>query len=136
MKASEHTFEFQSYTIADAAQREAEYHERRASYWQMEYDDAVGIVESTIGAKVAKHAITGGYTVEVVIDYGDPDAYHQMQRAFKKLHDHKEAARELRSKEELYRTQVSRTYELDSADVHYFNLSNTRVPEDEEAVFG
>ena len=135
-KAAEHTFQFKAFAIADAAEREADYHERRVEFWQYEYDDAVKIVEETIGAKVAKHPITGGYTVEVVVDYGDPAAYQQMQRSFRKIQEHKEAARELRSKEQLYRSQRERVYELDSADVHYFNLSDTRVPEDEEVAFG
>jgi hypothetical protein len=121
---SDHEFEFPAVKIAEAAKAEAGYHEQRRDYWQGEYDAAVEIVEKTCGAKVEKQAITGGYTVSVVVDYGDPAAYQRMTQAFRKWQSHLEEAERFRTDARLYGTQNGRVYELSTEDVHYFRLGS------------
>lgn len=122
MKRSEHLFLFSAADISAAAKAEAEYHEERKAFWEEEYDKAVAIVEKTCGARVDKRPVTGGYEVDVVIDYGDPAAYQQMRRAYSKIGQHREAAEEFRTDERVYGSQDQRMYELDSVDVHHFRL--------------
>jgi len=122
VKRSEHTFLFSAADISKAAKDEAEYHESRVAYWQEEYDKAVAIVEVTAGARVDRRPVTGGYEVDVVVDYGDPAAYQQMRRSFQKINSHREEAETFRTDERVYGSQDSRMYELDSADVHHFRL--------------
>ena len=117
-----HLFHFTAGKIAVAAHQEAEYHEGRLTYWQGEYDKAVVVVERTIGAKVEKQPITGGYTVAVVVNYGDPAAFRRMQDAFAKIASHRAAAERFRSDYALYGSQDNRSYELDAEDVHHFRL--------------
>lgn len=121
---NEHLFQFNAIRIAAAASDEADYHEDRLQFWKDEYDKAVEVVENTIGAKVEKRNVTGGYTVDVVVDYGDPADYRQMKRAFEKMNDHRDAAERYRSDQKVYETQADGVYLLDTNDVHYFRLGN------------
>lgn len=121
MGMNEHTFRFHAGEIAKAAGDEAAYHEARADYWQGEYERAVERVEDTIGAKVNRRPVTGGFEVEVVIDYGDQEAYGRMQQAFRKMNTHREKARLFRTDETLYGTQ-DRDYELSNSDVHALRI--------------
>lgn len=122
MKRKEHTFLFSATDICKAARDEAEYHEARIAYWEEEYDKAVAIVEKTAGARVDKRPITGGYQVDVVVDYGDPAAYRRMQQSFSKIQSHREDAEQFRTDERVYGSQDGRQYELDTEDVHHFRL--------------
>lgn len=122
MNRKEHLFLFSASDIAKAAAAEAEYHEERKAYWEKEYDAAVAIVEKTAGAKVQKQAVTDGYRVDVVIDYGDPAAYRRMQESFSKINSHREDAERFRTDERVYGSQSDRLYELDSDDVRHFRL--------------
>ncbi len=122
MKRSEHLFLFSATDIAKAAKDEAEYHEARVTFWEGEYDKAVDTVEQTAGVKVEKRPVTGGYEVDVVVDYGDPAAYQHMRRSFQKINSHREDAEAFRTDERVYGSQDSRMYELDAADVHHFRL--------------
>jgi hypothetical protein len=122
MSRTEHEFQFQSHSIAKAAKEEAEYHEERLRYWQDAYENAAEVVEATIGAKLVRQPITGGFQVSVVVDYGDKDAYDRMQQAFQKISDHRAAAERFRSDEKVYGTQNDRVYELSLDDVHYYRL--------------
>jgi len=121
-KRSEHSFQFPAGEIAAAARAEADYHEDRLRYWQDEYDEAIRTVEKTIGAKIVRRAVTAGEEVDVVVDYGDSDAWQQAQRAFRKIRDHREAVGRYRTDERVYSTQSDRVYELDTDDVHHFRL--------------
>lgn len=121
-KRSQHTFEFTAPTIAAAAKDEAEWHEGRLLHWQELRDQAVEIVKQTIGAKVIEREQTNGTYVDVVVDYGDPAAWQEYQKASQKIKDHRAAAERYRSDQRVYETQASRTYELDLEDVHHFRL--------------
>ena len=121
-KRSEHLFQFKASQITEACAREAKYHEERAAYWRDELEAATTIVEETAGVEVKKQAITGGWRPEVVVHYGDPSAYARMQEAWSKLNKHEEEAERFRTDEKVYDTQGDRTYELDTADVHYYRL--------------
>jgi hypothetical protein len=127
---AEHTFQFPAAAIAKAAQEKIGYHANRLSYWQGEYDTSVARVEETIGAKVEKHPVTNGYTVSVVIDYGDRAAYDRMLQAFNRMQDHQDALKQYKAEALVYGTQDGRVYELTSSDVAYFGLDG-RDPEDE-----
>ena len=128
-KRDEHTFEFKAIEIAEAAEKQAVYHEQRLKYWEKEYDSAVRIVQNTIGAKLVKQRLTRGYRVEVVVNYGDPSAYSRLQEAFRKIETHRKSAEEFRSDQQVYSTQGERFYELALDDVQYYHLDG-RVQEE------
>jgi hypothetical protein len=83
-KRDEHTFQFKAKQIAEAAEKQAIYHEKRLKFWKKEYDGAVVIVEKTIGAKLIRQQLTHGYRIDVVVNYGDPSAYVRTKEAFEK----------------------------------------------------
>ena len=128
-KRNEHTFQFKANEIAEAAMKQAIYHEQRLNYWKKEYDSAVRIVEKTIGAKLVKHRLTRGYRIDVVVNYGDPSAYSRLQEAFTKIGTHSESAEQFRSDQQVYKTQGGRLYELALDDVQYYHLDG-RVQEE------
>ena len=119
---ADHLFQFRAMEIAAAARAEASYHREREAYWRGEFDAAVQVVEETIGARVERQAITGGYAVDVVIDRGDPAAYSRMQRSFSKAQHHAGQAELYESDAAVYGSQGVRAYELTLADVQYFRL--------------
>ena len=119
---NEHEFQFSASEISDAAADEADYHEKRIAYWEDEYEKAIATVEATASVEVKRRDITGGQTVDVVVNYGDYDAYLQMQRAFKKIATHRDALERFQSDEQVYATQGDRVYELSLEDVHYYRL--------------
>jgi hypothetical protein len=121
-KRMEHTFQFKASEIAAAAKAEADYHEDRAAHWQIEYDHNIGTVEATIGAKVTRRAVTMGEKLDVVVDYGDPEAWAQVRRANQKMRQHREEAEQFLADHYLYATQGDRVYDLDTADVHHYRL--------------
>ena len=123
MSRVEHSFQFEANEIAAAAGKEAGYHRAREAYWRDEFNAAVAIVADTIGARVERQAITGGYAVDVVIDRGDPAAYARMQRSFLKAQRHGRIALIELSLFGVYGSQFDRSYELSRADVQYFRLS-------------
>jgi hypothetical protein len=122
MSRSEHAFQFKASEIAAAAGAEANYHETRTVYWQLEMDSAYKRVEATIGARIQQQPITGGWRADVVVDYGDPAASRRLNEAGNKVQRHREAAERFRTDERLYGTQADRVYELSTEDVHYFRL--------------
>jgi hypothetical protein len=129
-KRNEHTFQFNAIEIAEAAKKQAVYHEERLVFWEKEYDDAVVIVENTIGAKLVKRQLTRGYRIDVVVNYGDPSAYSRLQEAFEKIETHRQSAEQFRSDQQVYSTQGDRIYEIDLDDVQYYHLDG-RVQEEE-----
>src|SRR5664280_1723375 len=110
-KREEHTFQFKAKQIAEAAEKQAVYHEKRLKSWKKEYDSAVVIVEKTIGAKLIRQQLTHGYRIDVVVNYGDPSAYERTKEAFEKMESHRESAEGFRSDHQVYATQGDRTYE-------------------------
>lgn len=122
MARKEHSFQFHASQIAEAAKREAEYHEDRATYWAGEMETAYDVVERTMGVKIVKQQHTGGWSPSVTVDYGDPAAYSRMQGAGAKVQSHQKAAEQFRTDEKLYGTQGDRVYDLDVTDVHYYRL--------------
>lgn len=128
-KRNEHTFQFRAIEIAEAAEKQANYHEQRLKYWEKEYDSAVRIVQNTIGAKLVKQRLTRGYRVEVVVNYGDPSAYSRLQESFRKIETHRESAEQFRSDQQVYKTQGERLYQLAVDDVQYYHLDG-RVQEE------
>lgn len=122
-KRSEHTFQFKAFEIAEAAAIEAAYHEERLEHWQHRSAEALVIVRETVGAKITERHVTGGTEVDVVVDYGDPEAWREYQTAFGKIRSHREAAERYRTDQRVYETQNVRVYELDTDDVHHFRLS-------------
>lgn len=131
MSRADHTFQFSAADIADHAQAEANYHRMRESYWRGEFDEAVEIVEQTIGARIERQAITGGYTVDVVIDRGDPAAYSRMQRSFSKAQQHAKDAEAYESDAAVYGSQGVTFYDLTRADVQHFRLGGEPRPDDD-----
>jgi len=121
---SEHKFVFTAGQIAQAAQAKAEYHEARAYHWREEQDAATQVVRNTAYAEVKEQAITGGKRVDVVVNYGDPAAYKQMQTAFSKWQNHDQLASEFDSDAALYGSQPEgREYELSSDDAFHYGLA-------------
>lgn len=116
-----HLFVFTADRIAEACEAEAKYHRERLAYWQAEQDTATEIVTGTCSAKVAKRPHTGGYAVDVVVDYGDPAAYRRMQEAAQKVQAHLGQAERFETERDVYATQDGE-YELTQEDVHYFRL--------------
>lgn len=124
MNRHEHEFLFAAGEISEAAAREADYHESRVGFWQDEYEAAVERVEATISAKVVRQPMSGGFSVDVVVDYGDRAAYSRMQQAFRKIEEHREKLESFRSDERLYATQnADRTYELSVDDVNHYRIN-------------
>jgi hypothetical protein len=128
-KRDEHTFQFKAKQIAEAAEKQAIFHEKRLNFWKKEYDRAVVIVEKTIGAKLIRREVSNGYRVDVEVDYGDPSAYRRMNEAFDKMESHREFAEQFRSDQQVYATQGDRTYELALDDVQFYHLDG-RAEED------
>lgn len=123
----EHHFGFAAGEIAAAADLEAEYHEERRAYWQGQYGLAKVKVQESAGVRFVEQEVTGGTRMDLVIDYGDPNAWKLMQEAWTKMIAHREAAERFRSDAALYGSQdPGRTYELSSDDVHYFRLGGGR----------
>ncbi len=121
-KRNEHTFKFKANQIAEAAEIQAIYHEKRLAYWEKEYNDNVLIVEKTIGAKLVRQQMTRGYRIDVVVDYGDPSAYRRLNEAFEKMESHRELAEQFWSDQKVYSTQGDRSYDMDLGDVQYYHL--------------
>lgn len=119
---SEHKFEFKASEIATAAAEARMYHEERLKHWQARSDDALATVEGTIGAKVVRRQQTNGDAADVIVDYGDPDAWREYQLAFGKVRTHRQAAERYQTDERVYGTQGDRPYDLDTDDVHHFHL--------------
>lgn len=117
-----HLFQFTAQQIAEAAKCEQEYHAGRMNYWKNEYDTSVKDVESTIGAKLVRKPVTGGYRVDVEVNYGDPLAYARMQESFQKISFHRDFAERFATDAKVYGTQHDRSYELSTEDVHYYRL--------------
>jgi len=121
-KRNEHTFQFKANQIAEAAEQQAVYHEKRLAFWKKEYNHAVVIVEKTIGARLIRRELTNGYRVDVEVDYGDPSAYRRMNEAFDKIESHRKFAEAFRSDQQVYSTQGDRSYEMAVDDVQYYHL--------------
>jgi hypothetical protein len=117
-----HKFQFNANIIAEAAEAEAAYHDERVVYWEDRLRVALATVKATIGAKVVESEVTGGKRADVIVDYGDPEAWREYQLAYGKVRTHKEAADRYLTDARLYGTQSVQTYELDSDDVHHFRL--------------
>lgn len=128
-KRNEHTFQFKANQIAEAAEKQALYHEKRLAFWKKEYDHAVVIVEKTIGAKLIRQRVTGGYRIDVVVDYGDPTAYKRLNEAFEKMESHRESAEQFHSDHQVYSTQADRSYEMALDDVQYYHLDGREQEE-------
>src|SRR5438445_1608752 len=109
-----HMFEFEADKIAKAADAEAVYHNNRLVVWKERAEAAIKIVEQTIGAKVIERPVTGGIQHDVVVDYGDPEAWKEYQLATNKIHTHQEAADRYTTDARLYGTQGTRIYKLDT----------------------
>ena len=121
-KRDEHTFRFSAAQISEATRAEAEYHEARLEHWKERRDASLERVEATIGAKVVRHLQSGGEVVDVVVDYGDPEAWREFQLAERKISTHGRAAEEFRVDERVCGSQGDRTYKLDVGDVQHFRL--------------
>lgn len=119
---SKHTFQFDAHQIANAAQKRAEYHEGRLEHWTQRRDKALERVKETVSAKVIEQDQTNGKLVNVVVEYGDPEAWGDYQLAWSKANSHKQNAERYRSDERVYRSQRMRNYELDADDVYHFHL--------------
>lgn len=119
---TEHKFQFKASEIAAAARAEAEYHEGRVSHWAARRDAALARVTETARVKVTEMQVTGGTQANLVIDYGDPEAWHEYQVAYQKVQSHTAAAERYRTDQRVYATQADRAYELDTDDVHHFRL--------------
>lgn len=126
---AKHTFQFSAGLIAAAAGAEADYHESRLDHWKARADAALVIVKATAKVKIVDVPVTDGTEVDVVVDYGDQEAWREYQRARAKMATHLEAAERFRSDERLYATQGGRIYDLDGQDVHHYRL-NDRERED------
>lgn len=127
---SGHLFTFTANRISEAAKKEAQYHRDRLAYWEQEYDTAVRVVEETVGAKIVRHPVTDGYTVEVVVDHGDPAAYTRMQQSFRKIALHRELAAQYESDFSVYGSQTT-SYQLTREDVRWFRLGDEPRDEDD-----
>lgn len=128
-KRSEHTFQFTAQQLEMAASNEAAYHEKRRAHWQERADTAIVTVKETIGAKVVERAVTGGTEMEVVVDYGDTEAWREYSTAMRKINRHREEAERYRSDQRVYGTQGERFYELDTDDVHHYRLNGAEREE-------
>lgn len=117
-----HKFQFQADVIAAAARTEAEYHTARVDHWQERADKAINIVRDSIGAKVVEHEVTSGSRYSVEVDYGDPAAWREFELASMKVRSHRASAERFRTDEQVYGTQGTTVFMLDTEDVHHFRL--------------
>lgn len=122
MGREEHEFQFPANKVAEAAAREAEYHEQRAAFWEGERDQSFKRVKETASLEIKEQNITGGKRMDVTVDYGDMAAYRRLNEAVGKIESHQSAAERFRAEEHVYGTQGDRAYELTAKDVHYFRL--------------
>jgi hypothetical protein len=126
MNRTEHKFHFPADKIAASAKGEAEYHEDRVKHWQDRQAAALETVESTIGAKLVQQEVTGGMQFSVIIDYGDQEAYRELNLATQKIQTHRSLAERFRSDQALYGSQSGVSYELDADDVAHFRLGGAK----------
>jgi hypothetical protein len=120
---AKHIFEFQANVIGAAAEGEALYHRARARYWREELEKATFRVSETAGVRVERVEHTGGWSPQVVVNYGDPAAYARMTESARKIQEHDKAAERFESDRVLYNTQAQRIYPLDGEDVAHFRLN-------------
>jgi hypothetical protein len=120
---NKHLFQFAAKQIAEAAGLEAAYHAGRALYWQRQLEDATATVEKTASVSVKRVPHTGGWSPQVVVDYGDVAAYQRMGQAGQKINTHTTARDRFKSDEDLYTTQGDRVYDLDAEDVAHFRFN-------------
>lgn len=123
---SEHRFEFKASEIAVAAKSEAEYHRARVAHWKERQDAAVGTVQGTISAKLTKQEVTGGQRWAATVDYGDFEAWQELQLAASKIEHHLQELDRYETDARVYSTQGERPYELDTSDVHHFRLGGQK----------
>lgn len=123
---NDHKFEFRANVIAGAARNEARYHRERIDHWTERRDQAKAKVASTISAKLIEQPMTGGMGYSVIADYGDREAWDELQLAQQKISTHRLAAERHESDAEVYGSQGERPYMLDAEDVHHFRLSGRK----------
>lgn len=126
---NKHLFQFPAAKIADAAALEAAYHAGRLLYWQKELEDATATVEKTASVTVKRVPHTGGWSPQVVVDYGDLAAYQRMGQAGQKINTHTTARDRFKSDADLYDTQGARVYDLDGEDVAHFRFNGRQRDE-------
>lgn len=119
---STHKFQFSASAIAQAAKIEAEYHRERLAHWQERLSAAARRVEETISAKLVKTEVTGGERYSAYVDYGDREAWDELQTADGKIQEHRRALDRYETDARVYGTQGDHAYELDTDDVHHFRL--------------
>lgn len=117
-----HLFQFKAGEIAAAAKAEAEYHRKRAAYWQAEQASALERLKASAKIIVKEQHVTGGVRPDVTLDFGDLSAQSRMYEAFNKWHQHRDAADKFEMDAKVYGTQGERVYEMETADVHHFRL--------------
>lgn len=129
MKRLEHTFNFSAEIIAQAAREEAAYHKLRSAHWRERQQMALQTVETTIGAKIIQRPVTGGTEVDVIVDYGDPEAWREYQLSTRKVVEHEDAAEGFDVDGRTYGSQQGRMYDLDVGDVQHFRLGGESRPD-------
>lgn len=118
-----HTFQFTAGKIASAAKSEADYHASRIVYWNSVFRDAKAIVRETASIKFNEVEVTGGTRLQIGVDYGDTLAYQRMELAYSKIASHGQSCERMQTDARVYGSQdENRTYDLDTADVHYYRL--------------
>jgi len=119
---NEHLFQFTGQQIADAAGQEAVYHDDRHTHWRGRAEAALERVEASISAKVVRRPVSGGEQVDVVVDYGDPEAWAEYRLAVGKADSHAEDRDRYLEDQTTYGTQPLRSYDLDRDDVRHYHL--------------
>lgn len=117
-----HLFQFEAQRIAAAARAEADYHEKRAEFWQTEFKKSVARVKDTASIEIKTFQISNGERADVSVNYGDLSAYRRMQEASEKIHSHRQKAESYRMAAVTYESQGQRRYDLDGTDVLYYRL--------------
>jgi hypothetical protein len=118
-----HKFQFTASQIAFAARREAEYHGERLKHWLDRESAALEKTRGGLSARIVEQQITGGVTYTTVVDFGDPEAWKELQLACQKVQAHRRDMDRFTSDATLYGTQADRVYMLDTDDVYHYRLA-------------
>lgn len=100
--------------------RVGEYYRLRANWWGEEKDKAV-VRAKEAGIEVREYDVTGGKSVEVVID---ATVTKRLSECATKIASHQAAADRFQIESSAYGSQpAGREYDLDPSDVVYFRLA-------------
>lgn len=118
MRRDDLTFEYQTGDVADAAQGQLEYHQKRLDFWQKEREITRESIEDA-GLQIRERQVTGGTNYEVVADEELQKRFNQCHR---KIDHHRQKIEEYSKWTAVLRNRPeTEPIWIDMEDILYFN---------------